>query len=595
MPTPSLKGRLWRLPQYDRAFATRLCQAYGLQEAVGSFLAARGIGFDAVESFLTPRIKDHFPDPNALKDMPAAAVALANAIRAGEKIGVLADFDVDGATSAAILTRFLRAAGQADVPLYIPDRLSEGYGANARGMEALKAQGCQWVIIADSGTTAFAALDHATAIGLKTVIVDHHEAEEKLPAATFIVNPKRRDCTSGYTMLAACGVSFLLCVAVNAALRRNGHYGTGKAEPDLRQWLDLVGLGTVCDMVPLTGPNRLFVKAGFAAMALRKNCGIAAILQIANMNQPPEPFHAGFVLGPRINAGSRVHKSDLGAQLLSTDDMEEAIRLAWLLDDCNEKRKSLQKDMLAHAVARVKAYGFDNDPVILLDDPEWHPGLVGLVAGDLKERFGRPACVIAYADSDMGVREGRGSGRSVAGVNIASSFIDARTAGILVKGGGHAMAGGFTVMPDRIKDLRAFLNDHIGRQKLAVPTVQEQAADGVMTVRSMSVDLARVLSAQAAPFGVGNPEPSFILANAVVLHADIVGTSHVRCTIRDVEGGTTVKAVAFKAAETPLGQMLLNDARGGAFPVHLMGSVQVNEWQGRTSAEFHISDAMRAL
>lgn len=589
MGSPSFKGRMWKMPAYDRVLATRMAQAHGLPEMVAALLISRGIGLDGVEGFLAPNIRTHFPDPMKMVAMREAAEAVADAILTSQMIGVLADFDVDGATSTGILTRFLKAVGQVQVPLYIPDRLSEGYGPNNKAFETLKANGCSWVLIADSGTTAFNPLQHATDIGLKTVILDHHEAEAVLPAATYVVNPKRQDDQSGYTMLAACGVSFLFCVAVNSVLRAKGYYA-GRTEPDLRQWLDLVALGTVCDMVPMTGPNRLLVRAGFAKMAARENAGIDALLTVGKITQMPDPTHAGFVLGPRINAGSRVHQSDLGARLLSTDDPDEANRIAWLLDDCNIKRRAMQKDMVQHAAARVKAYGYDADPVILLDDPEWHPGLVGLVAGDIKERFGKPACVIGYATAEDGTLEGRGSGRSVAGINIADSFIAARAEGILLKGGGHAMAGGFTVLPDRIKDLREFLKTHVGAQAMHLPDCQESDVDAVMSVRSLSVDMAKLVQGAVAPYGAGHPEPSFILSDVLVQHADIVGTNHVRVTLRDRDGGPNVKAVAFRAAETPLGQYLLTKARDAAEPLHLLGSVQLNVWQGRESAEFHISD-----
>ncbi|HEY8963044.1 MAG TPA: single-stranded-DNA-specific exonuclease RecJ [Alphaproteobacteria bacterium] len=589
--TPSLKGRMWKLASVDAALAVRMAQAHNLPDLVAQLLASRGVGIDAVESFLNPRMKDHFPDPFSMLGMEAAVTDLAYAIMRGEKIGILADFDVDGATSSAILTRYLRAAGCKDVPLYIPDRLSEGYGPNAKAFEWLKGQGCTWALIADSGTTAFDPVQHATNIGLKTIILDHHEAEDQLPAMTHIINPKRRGDNAGLSMLAACGVSFLFCVALNAALREQGHF-KDKQEPDLRQWLDLVALGTVCDMVPMTGANRLFVKYGFQKMASRDNPGIDALLTVGKIEDVPDPYHAGFVLGPRINAGSRVHQSDLGAKLLATDDAEEALRLAWLLDDCNTKRRAMQKDMVAHAAARVRAFGYENDPVIVLEDSDWHPGLVGLVAGDMKERFGKPACVIGFANAEDGTREGRGSGRSIAGINIADSFIAARAENILIKGGGHAMAGGFTVAPDRIKDFRDFMKRHVGAQSMSLPEHPETGIDGVMSVRGLTINLAKLIHGAVAPYGSGHPEPVFVLNDVMVLHADVVGTNHVRCTLRDRDGGPSIKAVAFRALETPLGQFLMKTAPNSATPVHLAGSVQINAWNGRESAEFHISDGV---
>jgi len=574
---------MWKLSEYDRMLSGRIAQAHGIPEMVAALLVSRGVGMDGVGAFLQPSMRD-FPNPLALAGMEKAAADIAAAIMAGQKIGILADFDVDGATSAGILTRFLRTAGQGDVPLYIPDRLSEGYGPNNKAFEYFKSVSCDWVLIADSGTTSFGPVQHGCGLGLKMVILDHHECEATLPCADHLINPKRPDCSSGYSMLAACGVSFLFCVAVNTVLRSQGFY-KDRAEPDLRANLDLVALGTVCDMVPMTGPNRLFVKAGFSKMAARANPGIHALLSVGKITDVPDPSHAGFVLGPRINAGSRVHQSDLGAKLLSTDDPDEALRLAWLLDDCNVKRRALQKDMVAHAAARASAFAYDKDPVIVLDDPEWNPGLVGLVAGDLKERFGKPTCIIGYADG-----EGRGSGRSIAGINIASAFMAAREAGIIIKGGGHAMAGGFCLLPDRIPDFRAFMKEYIGAASQNLPAHPESAVDAVMNVRSLNIDLAKLVHGAMSPYGAGYAEPSFVLTDVLVIHADIVGTNHVRCTIRDRDGGPSVKAVAFRAGETPLGKFLLKEAKDSPVPVHLLGAVQINAWQGRESAEFHIAD-----
>lgn len=582
---PSFKGRLWRVQGEACALSERMVGAYGLPDVVARLLASRGVTFEGVEGFLNPRMKDHFPNPCLLRNMEGASDALSAAIISNKKIGILADFDVDGATSAAILMRFLRSVGLSDIPLYIPDRLNEGYGPNNTAFQYFKDNGCDWVLIADCGTTAFAPLSFARELGLKTIILDHHEAEATLPECDFLVNPKQAGDSSGLDMLAACGVCFLFCVAVNTALKRAGREGV-----DLRQWLDLVALGTVCDMVPMLGANRLFVKAGFTRMAARENVGINALLEVGKIDVVPDPSHAGFVLGPRINAGSRVHQSDLGAQLLSTDDPAEAKRLAWLLDDCNTRRRAMQKDIMAHASARVQAFGYDKDPVIVLDDAEWHPGLVGLVAGDIKEKFGKPTCIIGYAEGGDGRKEGRGSGRSVNGINIADAFMAARAEGLLIKGGGHAMAGGFTIEPDKIKDFREFMKAYVGTQAKVLPPYPESVVDGVLAVRSVTIDLAKVLHGPMAPYGAGHEAPNFVLKNVMVLHADIVGNSHVRCTIRDRDGGNSIKAVAFRAAGTELGKFLLEGARDSAVPVHLLGAIQINSWQGRESAEFHISD-----
>ncbi len=573
-----------------------MSQAYNLPEMVGRLLSARNIPFGGVEDFLYPKLGTHFPNPFALKNMDDAAQYLAQAVTQGRKIGVLADFDVDGATSCGVLLRFLRHVTGADVPFFIPDRLNDGYGPAPRGFDALKAQGCDIVIIADCGITAHDPIAHAAAIGLEVIVLDHHEPEDTLPAARFIINPKLRDDTSGYTWLAAVGVSFLTMVALNNKLRTSGFYvSRSLAEPDMRGFLDLVALGTVCDMVPLEGANRLFVQAGFSQMAARSNAGIRALLEVSKIESLPDPYHAGFSLGPRINAGSRVHRSDLGARLLSTDDYNEALTIAHQLDECNESRKEMQKDMLREATQMVKAEHQEDDPVICVGHEDFHQGISGLVAGALKEKYNRPACVAAFLTNQNGVREGRGSGRSVTGVNIAQAFIEGRNQGLLIKGGGHAMAGGFTVDPARFQDFHRYLKAHIGAQSIDTPDHPITEIDAAMSVRAASVEFVRIIQNHMAPYGVGNPEPVFMLRNVMVGAPDIVGANHVRCYIRDAEGGASIKGLSFRSANSELGEALLKQRAGQAIPMHLVGHFQINTWQGRESVDFNIHDAAFAI
>ncbi|MGB4056754.1 MAG: single-stranded-DNA-specific exonuclease RecJ, partial [Alphaproteobacteria bacterium] len=475
-----------------------------------------------------------------------------------------------------------------NAPVYIPDRLTEGYGPNLEALQALKNDGAEIVFLLDCGTTAFDIVAQVEKMGLRIIILDHHEAEEKLPAASHIVNPKRKDDESGLSMLAACGVTFMACVAINAALKKR----TGQPGPALKEWLDIVALGTVCDMVPLTGVNRLFVRAGFERMARRENPGLKALLETAKVNGDPDVFHAGFILGPRINAGSRVHKADLGAKLLSTDDAEEARNIAWTLHDCNEKRKEIQAQMEAEALDRVEKLGLDQYPAIVVGDESWHPGLAGLVAGRLKEKYGKPTCIITYTENGGGVREGRGSGRSVPGINIAQVFIDARTIGLIEKGGGHAMAGGFTVLPEKVEDFRVFIYDHVGRQQKSSTANSETIIDGVLSVRGVRADFVKLIQNSVGPFGQEHPEPLFALNNVQIHSADVVGGSHVRVMAGDWEGGARLKAVAFRAVGTPLGDALLKVGRRS---FHLCGTLKINEWQGRESVEMHIKDAAFAL
>lgn len=589
----SLLGSRWVSAGADEALTARIAQSYGVPEIVARLLSSRGVTFKNVDKFLNPTLRRDFPDPFALAGMEAMARDLARAVVDKIPMGIFGDFDVDGATSSAILTRFFRHCGL-EVPVYIPDRLTEGYGPNVEAFRKLKDDGAQIVILCDCGTTAFDTLAAAREMGLRVIVLDHHEAEETLPPAWHVVNPKRRDDASGLAMLAACGVVFMACVAVNKILREDGYYEqAGLAEPPLKDWMDIAALGTVADMVPLTHVNRIIVRTGFSLMANTINPGLKALVEVSGITGAPDVYHAGFVLGPRINAGSRIHKADLGARLLATDDPEEARNIAWTLNDCNEKRKELQAEMTAEAIAMVEAGGLDRQPVIVVGDPGWHPGLAGLVAGRLKEQYNRPAVVIAYTENGAGVLEGRGSGRSVPGVNIAAAFMDARNAGILLKGGGHAMAGGFTVEPGREEELKAFLYSHILNQAGEGHASVESRIDGVFTVGGLNVETVKMIHGQVGPFGQGFEEPLFVLPDVRIVSADVLGGAHVRVMATGREGGPRIKAMAFRAAETPLGRALLSGAGGGLF--HLAGHAKINEWQGRESAEFHIRDAAPAM
>lgn len=592
LPEKSLMKSRWVVAPAAPDEIARMARTHDIPEIIACLLVARGINVETAPRFLNPTLKDDFPDPAALADMTQSAEFLADAIKDNKNIALFGDFDVDGATSAAIMHRFLRHFG-VNAPIYIPDRLTEGYGPNIAALSELKQNGAEIVILLDCGTTAFDIISAGRDMGLEIVILDHHEAEDTLPPANHIINPKRRDDISGLTMLAACGVTFLTCVAVNAALRQTGFYTQNKiAEPPLREWLDLVALGTVCDMVPLTGANRLFVRHGFSIMNNRKNPGINALLEVCGINDAPDTYHAGFMIGPRINAGGRIHKAGLGAELLVTDDAENAKNIAWILNDCNDKRREIQVEMEQAAIAQVESGGLDKHPVIIVDDNTWHPGLAGLVAGRLKDKYARPACVVTYTENGAGMREGRGSGRSVPGIDIARAFIDARAAGLLEKGGGHAMAGGFTILPERLDDFRAFMFDHIARQSSSNAPGTETLIDGALSVRGVNIEWVKMLARNVGPFGQGNPEPMFLFSDVVIHSADIVGQSHVRVLISDREGGPRIKAVAFRAVGTDLGNALLTDHQNGRRVFHIIGQLKINAWQGRESAELHIRDAV---
>ena len=593
----SVKGKQWRMASADLSRVESLVQGYGLPEIVARLLVTRDIDHGDVRSFLKPTLSNHFPNPFSLHNMDVATDFIASAVKDGKKIGILADFDVDGATSCAVMKRYLNAVGCKDVPFFIPDRLNDGYGPSTKGFDRLKEQGAEIVVILDCGITSIAPITHAQSIGLQTIVIDHHEPDSALPPADYIINPKLHGDNSGLDYLAAVGVTFLFCVGFNSKLRQSGHF-EGNEEPSMRTFLDLVALGTVCDMVPLVEANRLFVKQGFPMMSERANPGLKALLEVSKITTMPDPYHAGFMLGPRINAGSRVHHSELGAELLSTEDPDEAMRIAWLLDDCNEKRKDIQKDMTRQASEKAKAMMIENPHMagLVIDGQGWHSGLSGLVAGAIKDKHEKPTCVITYVENEDGVMEGRASGRSVKGIHIAEIFLAAQKDGLIVKGGGHAMAGGFTIMPDRVDAFRAYFHDKVIEQIALGGDVVDNAFEEIelsLAVRSLNIKTAEYLTEAMAPFGMGNPEPTMILSNVRVDYADQVGANHLRTTIKDAEGSVGIKAMAFRALDSDLG-VFLKSARDTGQIIHLKGQVKINEWQGRRSVEFHIDDAMGA-
>lgn len=581
----SLSGAKWLMPDTDLAAVEKIARAHDVPELIARLLLQRGVPEGEIERFLNPTLKTDFPDPNSLKDMYEMAEFVSSAILDGKSFAIFGDFDVDGATSSAVLHRFLRAC-DIDAPIYIPDRLTEGYGPNVDALKQLKENGADIVFLLDCGTTSFDVVQAGADMGLAIIIVDHHEAEDKLPAAKFVINPKRKDDTSGLNMLAACGVTFMVCVAVNAVLRRAGFW-EGRAEAALKDWLDLVALGTVCDMVPLQGVNRLLVRSGFMQMQTSSNVGLNALIGVSGINSEVNTYHAGFVLGPRINAGSRVHDSSLGAKLLTLDDAEEARNIAWTLNDCNDKRKSIQQAMENEAIAQVEAHGLDQHPLIFVKSENFHQGLSGLVAGRIKDKYGKPACVAAPAD-ESDHSEWRGSGRSVAGIHIAQAFIDARNAGIIEKGGGHAMAGGFSVSADRLDAFREFLYAHVAKQAESLEPNILTHIDGIVTVRGANVKLVNMIQRQIGPFGQEAPEPLFLFKNVRIHSADVLGDAHVRVMISDWEGGSRMKAMAFRAVGTPMGDAFLKQ-KTSAF--NILGTLKIDTWGGNEKVEMHIRDA----
>ncbi|MEE8393924.1 MAG: single-stranded-DNA-specific exonuclease RecJ [Rhodospirillales bacterium] len=580
----SLNGRRWLVRETDDRTSLALAQRLEVPEIVGRVLSARGVGLDEAEAFLNPTLKHTLFDPNRLKGMEEACERLASAVMQGESIAIFGDYDVDGATSSALLSRFLRAIG-CIARIYIPDRMSEGYGPNEKALLKLKSEGISLVVTVDCGTTAFAPLKAAAEAGLDVIVVDHHEAEAKLPEAVAVINPKRLDDTGDYVQLAAVGVSFLLVVGLNRTLRQAGWYAT-RPEPDIMQWLDLVALGTVCDMVALTGVNRALVTQGLKVMAGRSNPGIRALADVSGITEKPGTYHAGFVLGPRINAGGRIGESGLGARLLATDDEAEAFEIAEKLDELNRQRREIENGVLRMATDQIEGLGEEarNGPLVLASGEGWHAGVVGIVASRLKERFNRPACVISLEGST-----GHGSGRSITGVDLGSMIIAARQAGIIVDGGGHAMAAGFTVERRRIDELQAFLSERMAARIADAGIVPSLYIDGGLKVAGASMELASVLE-MLEPFGSGNSEPRFAVTGARLAYAAVAGDNHLRCTMEG-EDGSRLDGIAFRCLDRELGQALRN--HDGA-PFHIAGRLRVNTWRGRSAPQLIIDDAAPA-
>ncbi|MBI4275493.1 MAG: single-stranded-DNA-specific exonuclease RecJ [Rhizobiales bacterium] len=580
----SAAGRAWRdrLDAHGVARALAMTQRHNVPELLARVLVGRGVEIGDVASHLDPTVKALLPDPHVLTAMHVAAERIADAIARGEPIAIFGDYDVDGATSSALLARFLRHGGL-DPFIHIPDRLFEGYGPNVEAVRALAARGAKLLITVDCGTTSIEPLAEAKRLGLDVIVIDHHQCDEQLPDVHALVNPNRLDDLSKLGHLAAVGLVFLTIVAVNRILRAGEFWSETRSEPDLLSFLDLVALGTVADVVPLTGLNRAFVAKGLLAMRRRDNVGLTALMDASRMSGPPEPFHLGFLLGPRINAGGRIGRADLGAMLLLEDDAVEAARIADELDRLNRERQAMERAMLAEAEAEaLAALGLEEKgAVVVTAAPGWHPGVVGLIAARLKERFGRPAFAIALDVNGIGT----GSGRSIAGVDLGRAVRRAVAEGLLTKGGGHAMAAGVTLAKGVLAAFRAYLEETL---RDAVETARAADAlliDGAVSAGGATTELISTLS-RAGPFGAGNPEPVIALPEHTLVYADVVGDKHVRARLRAGDG-TTLNAIAFRAVGQPLGEALIK-SRGQA--VHAAGTLSVDRWQGAERVQLRLLD-----
>ena len=563
----------WRRPQDGEVTGDAL---------VDELLLARGVERTDLARHRQPTIRDFLPDPSAFRDMDKAAARLADAVERGEQIAIFGDYDVDGATSSALLVLLLRRLG-VDPVAYIPDRMTEGYGPNAAALLALKARGAQLVVTVDCGAQAFEALEAAHQAGLDVLVIDHHQCASALPLCHALVNPNRLDedqLGAAHGHVAAVGMAFLLGVALIRELRRRGRFAV-TPEPRLLDLLDLVALGTVADVAKLHSLNRAFVAQGLKVMAGSQNIGLAALAGAARLTKAPSCRDLGFALGPRINAGGRVGRSDLGVRLLTTACPDEARTLAAELDRLNEERRAIEQVVLDEAMAQAEQQA--GASVILASAPLWHPGVIGIVAGRLKERFGRPAIVVALGEDGSG----KGSGRSISAVDLGAAVLAAKDSGLLLAGGGHAMAAGLTVAAGGVEPLREYLNDRLARDVEQARAGRALLIDTICAPRGVSAGLCDALDT-GGPYGAGWPSPRVASGPARLLKVGVVGNGHVR-GLACGEDGASFKWIAFRAADTPLGQALL--AASGEHRLWLAGSVKRDDWNGGDKAEMHLDDA----
>jgi single-stranded-DNA-specific exonuclease len=581
-------GRAWRdrLDVRGSVRALAIAQRHDVPELLARILAGRQLEADEVAVFLDPSVRSLMPDPDTLADMPAAAARLADAVMRGETIAIFGDYDVDGATSAALLGRYLAHCGTRPI-IHIPDRLFEGYGPNADAIGGLARQGASLLVTVDCGTTSHAALRDARKLALDVIVIDHHQADEELPCALAVVNPNRLDDLSNLGHLAAVGLVFITIVALNRELRRRGFWTAERREPDLLRFLDLVALGTVADVVPLKGLNRAFVTKGLLALRGRQNPGLTALMDVARLGGPPQAWHLGFLLGPRINAGGRIGRATLGVDLLMQEDPAACMGLAGELDRLNRERQAIELATLAEAEAEaMAALGAEEKGAVIVTAAEgWHPGVVGLVAARLKERFGRPAFAVALEPGGIGT----GSGRSVAGVDLGQAVRRAVADGLLIKGGGHAMAAGVTLRKETLGSFRAYLESTLACAVEAARRDDALLIDGALTAAGAGSDTVAMI-ARAGPFGAGNPEPVVVLPAHTLVYAEDVGGAHTRVRLR-ASDGSTIGAIAFRAAGQRLGAALAA-SRGQS--VHAAGTLCMDQWNGSERVQLRLVDVAPA-
>ena len=579
----SVSGLRWRFPQTDSDAVSALIQKFDLPDVVARILASRGITTETADEFLNPTLKKNLPNPLTLKDMEKAATRMAEAVMAHEPIGLMGDYDVDGATSTAILRMFLEDLG-ITVYTFIPER-EDGYGPNALKMKEFYDKGCRVVATLDCGMTAFEPIKAGTELGLDVIVLDHHDPEKQLPDAYAVVNPKRLDEDPNHPChyMAAVGVVFLFTVALNTILRNRGFYTPDNPEQSLIRFLDLVAFGTVCDVMRLKGVNRLFVKAGLNQMAKWENKGLSALGTLLGLNEPPTTYHLGYVLGPRVNACGRVGHSDLGMQLLSCRDPVKAAALAQHLNDLNLMRRDIEASVFLEAMEQVESRKND-DPFIMVKGEDWHQGVVGIVAGRLKDRYNLPVFALSIEGDEV-----KGSSRSVQGVDLGTLIMNALSKGILTRGGGHPMAAGFSLKREKLDEFYRYLKENIPSE-ITTNNASTLDIDGVLDIGGATPDLVQKINL-LAPFGEANPEPRFMIQNVMVSYCKVLKNGHISFSLTG-RGGGRLNAIAFRAADTELGQSILT-AHDTLF--HVVGILKQDNWRGQAKVQIQVQDIAKAL
>ncbi len=610
----SVLGLTWQQKEFDERFALMLQQKFDLPNALAKIIATKNIALDDIENFLNPTIKATLPDPFGLLDMEAAVVHVINAIKGKKKITIFADYDVDGATSSALLRRFFREIGVA-VEIYVPDRILEGYGPNSQALLALKKNGTDLVITVDCGTVAFKPFEDAVKAGLEIIVIDHHLGVLEKPAALAVINPNRVDETFSHKNLCAAGVCFLFVVAINKRLREIGFYAGGVdlqgleklessdknkiyenkfSEPKILQLLDLVALGTVCDVMPLTGLNRAFVAQGLKILRTRNNLGIRALCDVAGLDEEPTAYHLGFIIGPRINAGGRVGKSDLGARILSTENESEAKEIAAQLHTLNAERKEIEAKVLEESIAKLekKVDGYSGtDPLVFSVGEGWHQGVIGIVASRLKDLYNRPTAVIAINPT---TKIGKASCRSIHGIDIGNAILQARLNGLLLEGGGHAMAGGFSVEAEKIPQLQKFFHELLAEKITELTKEKLREFSCYLDLENINLDLLKNIQ-KLEPYGMGNSRPKFIIRNLRRVSAKIIGQSqeHISCSFSSLSNigfSGNLQAVAFRSVGTRIADILLDQKFNK--PINIAGELNINNWMGVEKVQMIIEDIL---